>query len=142
MRPFQMILACLLLPLLAAPVAQASDFTVPVDDRFVESSLQFTEGLGHVYYFAWAVFTDQGKFAVCGSGAMESQRLRTTVAKMARAGEVRVAGKTYKVDLSFFTKVDKRAQITGSTANCKLIGPQPAQGSEYELRFGRGSFRG
>ncbi|MEZ5754165.1 MAG: hypothetical protein R3D90_05135 [Paracoccaceae bacterium] len=134
--------AALLLPLLAAPPARAADFTVPVDGRFTESSIQFTEGLGHVYYFAWAVFTDQGRFAICGSGALENRQLRTTVAKMARAGEVRVAGKKYKVDLSYFTAVPDRSRLTGSTANCNLIGPTPAQGSEYELRFGRGAFRG
>lgn len=128
--------------LLAAPAVRAADFTVPVDGRFTESSIQFTEGLGHVYYFAWAVFTDQGRFAVCGSGTLENRQLRTTVAKMARAGEVRVAGKTYRIDLSYFTSVPDRASLTGSTANCKLIGPTPASGSEYELRFGRGSFRG
>lgn len=142
MRFLIALFAALLLPLLATTDAKAADFTVPVDGRFTEASIQFTEGLGHVYYFKWAVFTDKDRFAICGSGALENRQLRTTVAKMARAGEVRVAGKKYKVDLSYFTSVDSRARLTGSVANCKLIGPTPASGSEYELRFGRGSFRG
>lgn len=131
-----------LLSLAAVTAAPAADFTVPVDDRFSQSSIQFTGELGYVYYFAWAVFSDQGKFAICGAGALNNQRVRTLVPKMARAGEVRTAGKTYKVDLNFFTKVDGRENVGKAVANCQFVGPDPGEAADFELRFGRGTFRG
>lgn len=141
MRALPFLLASLL-SAVAATTALSADFTVPVDDRFTESSLQFTGDLGHVYYFRWAVFHDNGQFAVCGAGAMDNPRLKTTIAKMAKAGEVRAGGKRYKVDLGFFTKVASRDGIASAEATCRMIGPVPAEGAEYELRYGRGSFRG
>ena len=131
-----------LLSLAAATAAPAADFTVPVDERFAQSSIQFTGELGHVYYFAWAVFSDQGKFAICGAGALNNQRVRTLVPKMARAGEIRTGGKVYKVDLNFFTKVDGRENVGKAVANCQFVGPEPAADADFELRFGRGTFRG
>ena len=141
MRPLSFVCAGLV-SLFVATAAPAADFTVPVDETFSEASVEFRGTFGEVYTFVWNVFADQGQFAVCGSGKLHNHRFRQFIPKIARDGEVRVAGKVYKVDFNYFTQVKGRTKLENSVATCRFIGPAPNQTETFELRFAPGTFRG
>lgn len=125
---------------LATPV-KAQEFQVPMTPDFNEGEIRFTGGLGAVYTFRWDAIARDGQLAICGTGYLRDNRLRSTIRGMAREAEIQIEGQLVGIDLRFFSRARTVNALQSTAANCRVIGPLPRGSARIGLRFGSGTFR-
>ncbi|MEM7723559.1 MAG: hypothetical protein AAF376_14480 [Pseudomonadota bacterium] len=128
---------CVLMPLHVS----AQETQIPVEDDFVVYDVNFTGELGTVYQAMWTARIHEDRVMICGIGALRSDRLRSTIRRMARDGQIRVDGQEYDVNLTFFTRASTPSAMRSGMANCQLTSAPAPQAGGVQLRFGYGRIR-
>ncbi len=126
----------------AVPAIAASDFQIPVDDRFGGGTVDFS-GYGKGYIYKMKLIDREGQIAVCGAGYFPDASSAIGIRRLMRRTEVLLNGRKVVRDLSFFSQVRSEAALEGAPANCVLTGfPTPKTNDiEIDLKFPSGFVR-
>ena len=122
-------------------MAAANDFETPVTPEFYDGEVRFTGEFGTVYVFRWYPMNIDGRFAICGIGFFRDAGFRSTVRGMAQDASFYVNGTPYPVDISHFTRVNRRNLLQSGAATCRQTDIPVAGTRRVAVQFGRGTYR-
>ena len=125
----------------AASNAQAQDFEVQVTPDFYEDEVTFTGEWGTVWVARWYVVPSGEYLAVCGLGFFRDMGFRGTIRDMLEDAEFYVNGQGYPIDLSFFGRARRMAELETGTASCRTTQVPLAGVTSVGLRLGPGMYR-
>lgn len=127
---------------LVAPAMAASEFQMPVDQRFGGGSLTFP-GYGKGYVYRMLLSDQEGQIAVCGAGYFQDASSAVGVRRLLRQAEVRINGRKVVRDLSFFSQARSEAALEVGPANCVMTGfPTPkSEDVDVDVKFPSGFVR-
>lgn len=117
-----------------APATAQELVKIPVGQDFNTFEFNWNGGLGKMDV-AWDIIARDKKTWLCGAKSDSNGSVRGPNRQALRKGWIKINGKKYLTDLSFFTRVKTGKALSGEMATCKPIGPVYPRDTKFLLGF-------